>query len=124
MRLMAVGGVHLAGRGMRRVSQPVMSGELVEVFVDPYLLDVISLREDMILYRDRDLIVINKPAGMATNPIPSRYKGTVYSELQNLLQESKNRYDRPRIGMVQRLDRETSGVMVFSIHKRAHKKTT
>lgn len=123
-RLISVGGVHLAGRRMRRESQPVKSGEHVEVFVDPYLLDVISLNADMILYRDQDLIVINKPAGMATNPIPSRYKGTVYSELQNLLQETKGRYDRPSIGMVQRLDRETSGVMVFSIHKRSHKKMT
>jgi 23S rRNA pseudouridine1911/1915/1917 synthase len=61
---------------------------------------------------------------MATQPAPSRYQGTVYAELQNLLAGTKHRGLRPSIGMVQRLDLNTSGVMVFSIHKRAHKKMT
>jgi 23S rRNA pseudouridine1911/1915/1917 synthase len=61
---------------------------------------------------------------MPTQPTPARYVGTVYAELVNLLKNSNRKDLRPSIGMVQRLDRDTSGVMVFSIHQRAHKKMT
>ena len=123
-RLIDLGGVHLAGRRMRRCSQTVLTGESIEVFVDRQPLSPMKLDENRILFRDQDLIVIDKPAGMATQPAPSRYQGTLYAELQNLLQDPKRRGQRPSIGMVQRLDLDTSGVMVFSIHKRAHKKMT
>lgn len=123
-RLIDIGGVHLAGRRMRRCSQNVSTGQAVEVFVDKQPLTPIKLGQDQILYQDQDLIVINKPAGMATQPAPSRYQGTLYAELQKLLQDPKRRGQKPSIGMVQRLDLDTSGVMVFSIHKRSHKKMT
>lgn len=123
-RLIDLGGVHLAGRRVRRCSQSVSSGQTVEVFVDKQPLTPMKLGQHQVLYQDQDLIVINKPAGMATQPAPSRYQGTIYAELQNLLQDPKRRGQRPSIGMVQRLDLDTSGVMVFSIHKRAHKKMT
>ena len=123
-RLIDIGGVHLAGRRMRRCSQTVSTGQGVEVFIDRQPLTPMRLDQEHILFQDQDLIVIDKPAGMATQPAPSRYQGTVYSELQNLLQEQKSRGQKPSIGMMQRLDLDTSGVMVFSIHKRAHKKMT
>ena len=123
-RLIDIGGVHLAGRRMRRCSQPVSSGDSIEVFVDNQPLDPMLLSKESILYRDQDLIVLNKPAGMATHPTPARYRGTLYSELQNMLRDAGRKDLRPSIGMVQRLDRDTSGVLVFSIHKRAHKKMT
>ena len=123
-RLIDIGGVHLSGRRMRRCSQPVSAGDRIEVFVDNQPLEQMQLDKEHILYRDQDLIVLNKPAGMATQPTPARYQGTVYSELQNLLRDSGRKDLRPSIGMVQRLDRDTSGVLVFSIHKRAHKKMT
>ena len=122
--LINVGGVHLSGRRMRHCSQAVSTGDSVEVFIDHQPLEPMKLDEEYILYRDQDLIVLDKPAGMVTQPAPSRYQGTVYAELQNLLRDPKRKDQRPSIGMVQRLDRDTSGVMVFSIHQRAHKKMT
>lgn len=123
-RLIDIGGVYLSGRRVRRCSQTVAAGDKIEVFVDQQPLSTLNLREDHILYRDKELIVINKPAGMATQPTPARYQGTLYAELQKLLFNPNRRMEKPSIGMVQRLDRDTSGVMVFSIHKRAHKKMT
>jgi len=123
-RLIDIGGVHLAGRRMRRCSQTVSTGQAVEVFIDRQPLTPMKLDPKHILFQDQDLIVIDKPAGMVTQPAPSRYQGTVYSELQNLLQEQMSSGQKPSIGMMQRLDLDTSGVMVFSIHKRAHKKMT
>lgn len=123
-RLIDLGGAHLAGRRVRRCSQTVSTGQKVELFVDKQPLTPLRLEPEHILYRDQELIVINKPAGMATQPAPSRYQGTVYAELQKLLETPKNRGQKPSIGMVQRLDQDTSGVLVFSIHKRAHKRMT
>ena len=110
-RLIDIGGVHLAGRRMRRCSQSVSAADRIEVFVDNQPLDPMLLSKEIILYRDQDLIVLNKPAGMPTQPTPARYQGTVYSELQNLLRDSGRKDLRPSIGMVQRLDRDTSGVL-------------
>lgn len=123
-RLIDVGGVHLSGRRMRRCSHPVSTGDRVEVFVDSQPIDAAPLDRTRILYHDQDVLVLDKPAGMATQPTPARYQGTLYAELQKLLQETSRKGQRPSIGMVQRLDRDTSGVMVFSIHPRAHKKMT
>lgn len=123
-RLVDIGAVHLEGRRVRRCSQPVSAGDSVEVFIDNQPLDPMKLDKERILFRDQDLIVIDKPAGMATQPAPSRYQGTVYAELQNLLIDPRRKGHRPSIGMVQRLDRDTTGVMVFSIHQRAHKRLT
>ena len=123
-RLIGIGGVHLAGRRVRRCSQPVSSGDSIEVFIDNLPLEPMTLDEARILYRDKDLIVLDKPPGMATQPTPARYQGTVYAELQKLLEDPQRKGHRPSIGMVQRLDRDTSGVMVFSIHQRAHRKMT
>lgn len=123
-RLIDLGGVHLAGRRVRKCSQAVLTGQSVEVFIDRQPLAPMKLDPQLVLYQDPYLIVIDKPAGMPTQPAPSRYQGTVYAELQNLLQNPRNRGQKPSLGMVQRLDLNTSGVMVFSIHKRAHKKMT
>ena len=123
-RIIELGGAHLAGRRVSRCSQTVATGEPIEVFVDRQPLEAMKLDLSRIIYRDKDLIVIDKPAGMATQPAPSRYQGTLYAELQNLLKEPHQKDHRPTIGMVQRLDLDTSGVMVFSIHKRAHKNMT
>lgn len=123
-RLIDIGGVHLSSRRMRRCSETVSAGDKIEVYVDVLPLDPAPLNPERILYRDQDLIVLDKPAGMPTQPTPARYKGTVYSELQKLLDDTKRKGQRPSIGMVQRLDQDTSGIMVFSIHPRAHKKMT
>jgi 23S rRNA pseudouridine1911/1915/1917 synthase len=123
-RLIEVGGVHLAGRRVRRCSLPVSADDRIEVFIDSRPATALHLPASRILYRDQDLIVLDKPPGMETQPTPARYQGTVYAELQRILEDPQRRGQRPSIGMVQRLDRDTSGVMVFSIHQRAHKKMT
>lgn len=120
--LIDLGGVHLCGRRVKRCSQTLAAGDRIEVYVDGQPLAPMQLTEEQVLYRDRDLIALDKPAGMATQPTPARYQGTVYAALQKLLDGGKAA--KPSIGMVQRLDRDTSGVMVFSIHARAHKALT
>lgn len=120
--LIDLGGVHLSGRRVRRCSQTLASGDHIEVYVDGQAVTPQPLTEQHVLYRDTDLIVLDKPAGMATQPTPARYQGTVYAGLQKLLMDG--RAAQPSIGMVQRLDRDTSGVLIFSIQPRSHKAMT
>ena len=70
------------------------------------------------------MIVLNKPSGIETQPTPARYRGTLYEALQVWLERDRRFGRRLEIGMAQRLDRETSGVIAFSIHPRAHKSLT
>jgi 23S rRNA pseudouridine1911/1915/1917 synthase len=117
-RLIDLGGVHLDGRRTRRCSLPVAAGQRVELYVDGLPLDEFLLESGQILYRDRYLLALDKPPGIATQPTPARFQGTLYAALRHLLGGAAS------IGMVQRLDRDTSGVMIFSIHPQAHKGLT
>lgn len=119
-RLIDLGGVHVDGRRIRRCSLPVAAGQRIELHVDGLPLEPFRLDPSRIIYRDQYLLVIDKPAGIATQPTPARYQGTLYAALQQFLGAT----GQVSIGMVQRLDRDTSGVMVFSTHPRAHKGLT
>ncbi len=123
-KLIAVGGVHLEGRRTRRCGQRVLVGQSIELYVDGLPLEPFRLHEGHVLYRDAFLIGVNKPAGVATQPTPARYQGTLYDALLVYLMDPNRRDRKPSLGMVQRLDRETSGVMVFSTHGKAHKNLT
>lgn len=120
-RLIDIGGVHVRGRRMRSCSRAVMTGDQIEVYIDHQPLTPYRISPDEILFRDQYLIVLNKPAGIDTQPTHARYKGTVYEALQVLLYDRFRPRGTPELGMVQRLDRGTTGLMVFSIHPRAHK---
>ncbi|MGM0563604.1 MAG: 23S rRNA pseudouridine(1911/1915/1917) synthase RluD [Pseudomonadota bacterium] len=71
-----------------------------------------------IVYRDEALLVVNKPAGMVVHPAAGNPDGT----LQNaLLHYDPGLASVPRSGIVHRLDKETSGLLVVARHHAAHK---
>lgn len=119
-KLVDLGGVHIGGRRTRRCSYMVQAGETVEVFVDGLPLEPYQLDGGAVICRDKYLLAIDKPAGVETQPTPARFKGTLYAALLDYLHDPFRPQQQPSLGMVQRLDRDTSGVMVFSIHPRAH----
>lgn len=123
-KIVDLGGVHVGGRRVRKCSTPVRSGELVEIHLDDLPLTIFSLTQEQILFQDRFLLAVDKPAGIETQPTPARYKGTLYEALLRHLHNPYRPLDQPELGMVQRLDRETSGVMIFSIHPKAHRPLT
>lgn len=119
-RLVDLGGAHVEGRRVRRCSLAMAAGQRVELNVDGLPLDPFQLEAEHILYHDRYLLALAKPAGIATQPTPARYQGTLYAALQQFLAEG----GKSSLGMVQRLDRDTSGVIIFSIHPKAHRGLT
>ena len=119
-RIIDIGGVQIDGRRVRSCSVSMDEGRRLEVHTDGASLEPFRLEEAHILFRDKYLLVLNKPAGIETQPTPARYKGTLYEALLHLLGPVSGR-KKPELGMVQRLDRGTSGLMVFSLHKKAHR---
>jgi 23S rRNA pseudouridine1911/1915/1917 synthase len=119
-RLVDLGGAHVEGRRVRRCSLVVAAGQRVELNVDGLPLEPFQLAAEHILYQDRYLLALAKPAGIATQPTPARYQGTLYAALQQFLAAG----GKSSLGMVQRLDRDTSGVIIFSIHPKAHRGLT
>ncbi len=73
-----------------------------------------------ILYEDSDLAVVVKPPGMPTHPTPSRIHGTLVNALRFRLKDLSGIGGLLRPGIVHRLDRVTSGLLVVAKNQQAH----
>jgi 23S rRNA pseudouridine1911/1915/1917 synthase len=74
-----------------------------------------------ILHDDNDLVVIDKPAGMVVHPAAGHATGTLVNALLHHVKDLSGIGGMERPGIVHRLDRGTSGVMVVAKHDRAHR---
>jgi 23S rRNA pseudouridine1911/1915/1917 synthase len=72
-----------------------------------------------VLYEDADLIVINKPAGLVVHPAPGHRAGTLVNALLHHIPDLGGIGGEARPGVVHRLDKDTSGVMVVAKHEAA-----
>jgi len=98
-----------------------------EVFVsmpEPEKLDVKAEKIDLdILYEDDDIIVVNKPKGMVVHPAAGNYSGTLVNALMEYCGDTLsdiNGVIRP--GIVHRIDKDTSGVLVVAKNNIAHER--
>lgn len=73
-----------------------------------------------IVYQDSDIVVVNKPAGMVVHPAAGHAKGTLVNALLHEVKDLSGIGGEIRPGIVHRLDRGTSGLMVIAKHDRAH----
>jgi len=73
-----------------------------------------------ILYDDEYLIVVNKPPGLVVHPAPGHYTGTLVNGLLYHFPELEGIGDELRSGIVHRLDKDTSGVLVVAKNAAAH----
>jgi len=78
-----------------------------------------------ILFEDDHLLVLNKPAGIVVHPAPGNWSGTLVNALLHHFQSSEGSIStiggKERPGLVHRLDKETSGVMVIAKTDQAHR---
>ena len=113
------GGQVLINGGPLRPKDRVIGGERVEI--DATLEDAVTVRPQSIgldiVYQDTQLIVVNKPAGLVVHPGAGNMAGT----LQNaLLHFDPSLSVLPRAGIVHRLDKDTTGVLVVARTLEAH----
>jgi len=120
-RLIKDGHVRVAGREAK-ANQAVKTGQ--EIIVDtPALVDAAPRPEALplpILYQDHDLIVVDKPAGMVVHPAAGHASGTLVNALLHHVDDLSGIGGEKRPGIVHRLDRGTSGLMVVAKHDAAH----
>lgn len=92
-----------------RISGQVLLEAETEALPEDIALDVV--------FADADIIVINKPAGLVVHPAVGNPRGTVLNALLHHFPETRQ---LPRAGIVHRLDKDTSGLMVVARSLRAH----
>ncbi|MFN3431915.1 MAG: RluA family pseudouridine synthase, partial [Candidatus Sericytochromatia bacterium] len=73
-----------------------------------------------VVFEDADMIVVNKPQGMVVHPAPGAASGTLVNALLHHVKDLSGIGGVARPGIVHRLDKDTSGVMVVAKHDRAH----
>lgn len=94
----------------------ISSGQKIEVVL-PEARSTIPQAQSMpleILYENRDLIVLNKAAGLVVHPAPGHHDGTLVNGLLARYPDLEDAEQPERPGIVHRLDRDTSGVLIVA----------
>ncbi len=120
-RLIKDGRVLVDGKVVK-ANQPVKSGQSIALDV-PAPVDPTPVAEPLplhVLYQDADVIVVDKPAGMVVHPAAGHSSGTLVNALLHHATDLSGIGGEKRPGIVHRLDRGTSGVMVVAKNDRAH----
>ncbi len=112
----------LLNRQPVRASHAVHPGDVVDVDIPPAVpaTPAPEAIPCMILHDDADVVVVNKPAGMVVHPAAGHASGTLVNALLHHVHGLSGIGGEQRPGIVHRLDRGTSGVMVVAKHDAAH----
>ncbi len=121
--LLSEGHVTQAGKPINDASRKVVAGEVFEITIPP-LLPAEPEAQNIpltIVYEDDDVIVIDKPAGLVVHPAPGNRDRTLVNALLSHCGDSLSGVGGvARPGIVHRLDKDTSGLMVAAKHDQAH----
>ena len=120
-RLIRDGHVTIAGRPVR-ANQALRTGAQIDVVL-PEPAEATPVAEDLpvpIVYQDADILVVDKPAGMVVHPAAGHESGTLVNALLHHVHDLSGVGGEKRPGIVHRLDRGTSGLMVVAKHDAAH----
>jgi 23S rRNA pseudouridine1911/1915/1917 synthase len=121
-QLIAGGTVLLNGKPARK-SERVSAGDVVEVEVPAPEASVVAAEPIPldVVYEDRDLLVVAKPAGLVVHPAPGHRTGTLVNALLHHVPDLSGIGGVKRPGIVHRLDKDTSGLVMVAKHDRAHR---
>ncbi len=106
-----------------KAKEKLDGGEIITLDAEPEVV-VISEAEEIpleIKYEDESLLIVNKPAGLVVHPAVGNWSGTL---LNALLNHDKNLETLPRAGIVHRIDKETSGLLMIAKTLQAHNSLT
>lgn len=122
-KLIEEGFFLINGEARKKPSSMIHGGETVELLRrGPELPEAIPQEIPLvILYEDSDIVVINKAAGMCVHPAPGNVQGTLVNALLHYVKDLSGIGGEKRPGIVHRLDKGTSGVMVVAKHDQSHR---
>ncbi len=122
-RLIADGAVRRGTEVLTDAKTRVAEGDVIEITV-PQATDYDVVAQDIpleIVWEDADLVVINKPAGMVVHPAPGTPDGTLVNALlHHFGGDLSGVGGEKRPGIVHRIDKDTSGLLVVAKSDRAH----
>lgn len=113
-QLIDLGGVTINGIVIHKPSTRVKAADVGTIELRPTPQSQAFKPETMalnVVFEDEHLMVINKPAGLVVHPAPGNWSGTL---LNGLLARDAKTMNLPRAGIVHRLDKDTSGLMVVA----------
>ncbi|MEO5971631.1 MAG: RluA family pseudouridine synthase [Bdellovibrionia bacterium] len=122
-KLIVAGAVYLNGKRVRIASKELLSNARIEVYIDFDKLNSDSaskdvafiMKEDRVLFEDEYIIVINKPPGLPTQPTLDEARDNLFAAVKKFLHARVGKSSPPPyLGLHHRLDRDTSGVILFT----------
>ncbi len=121
-KLIENGLVTVNGKAVKS-NYKLRKGDILEVEIpDPEPLEIEA--EDIpldIIYEDKDVVIVNKPQGMVVHPAPGHYSGTLVNALVYHCKDDLSGINgQMRPGIVHRIDKDTSGVLMIAKSDAAH----
>lgn len=109
------GAVRLNGEGAK-TGHRLKPNDVVTIVMPEKTIERISAQDlpIKIVYEDDDIVIVNKPAGLAVHPGAGRRTGTLVNALLFHVKKLSNAGDADRPGIVHRLDKDTSGLLVVA----------
>jgi len=120
-KLITDGNITVNGKSVK-ANYKTKKNDIIQINLpEPVLLDVAAENINIeIVYEDNDLAVINKPQGMVVHPAPGHYTGTLVNGLMYHLTNLSSINGIMRPGIVHRLDKNTSGLMLVAKNDKSH----
>lgn len=121
-KLIKNGNVKINGVVENRPSYKLLECDLVEVAIEDLVQKINVQPEEVpfrIIHEDNDVLVLDKPAGVVVYPGAGNWQGTLVSGLVNHWGKIPEGLDKNRPGIVHRLDKDTSGIMLVAKNSRA-----
>lgn len=120
-RLILSGAVYVNRRRLKNGTFPLYTGAFIEVYYDeeklnknaPKRLEDIRISTDRIVYEDEWLIIVDKPAGIPTQPTVDPTRANLFELVRRMLAK-RDKVEDPYVGLHHRLDRDTSGLVLFT----------
>lgn len=108
---------------VKKNSYKVKSGDIIQINI-PEVRDTKIEAQDIpvnIVYEDSDIIVVNKPKGLVVHPANGNPDGTLVNAIMNICKDSLSGIGgEKRPGIVHRLDKDTSGLLIIAKNDKAH----
>lgn len=123
LQRLITGGDILVDGQVRKNHYDISPGEYVEIRMPPPVkCDIPAQKIPLdIVYEDKDLLVVNKSADMVVHPAPGNYKGTLVNALLAHCKKLSGIGGVMKPGIVHRLDKGTSGLLVVAKNDKAHR---
>ncbi len=121
--LIEAGLVEVDGRAAKKAGQTLEHGSIITVRIPPPAPTEL-VGEDIpldIVFENNDLVVVNKPAGMVVHPAAGHASGTLVNAMLGYDPDIEGIGGEERPGVVHRLDKQTSGLILLAKNERAHR---